>query len=57
VRSHAPGMTTLRLALPCLAIWLVIQRELLRPAGSTAPPRRSDELGVELDLDVALQRG
>ena len=50
--------TTYRLALPCLAIWLVIQRELLRraqPVARAASP--SDELGVELDLDVALQRG
>jgi hypothetical protein len=55
---RTPGMTTYRLVLPCLAIWVVIQRELLRP-----PPRRaqtpdaSDELGVELELDVALQGG
>ena len=53
---RTPGMTTYRLVLPCLAIWLVIQRDLLRP-----PPRPvqisagSDELGVELELDVALQ--
>jgi len=55
---RTPGMTTYRLVLPCLAIWVAIQRELLRP-----PPRRaqtpdaSDELGVELELDVALQGG
>jgi hypothetical protein len=55
---RTPGMTTFRLVLPCLAIWVAIQRELLRP-----PPRRartpdaSDELGVELELDVALQGG
>ena len=51
---------TYRLALPCLAIWLVIQRDLLRPAaarGSRQPPVESDELSVEVDLDVALQRG
>ena len=53
---RTPGMTTYRLVLPCLAIWLVIQRSLLQP-----PPRpvqipvASDELGVELELDVALQ--
>ena len=55
---RTPGMTTYRLVLPCLAIWLVIQRSLLQP-----PPRpvqipvASDELGVELELDVPLQRG
>ena len=54
---RTPGVMTYRLVLPCLAIWLVIQRELLRP-----PPRAeilvaSDEGGVEVELDVALQRG
>jgi Glycosyltransferase family 87 len=55
---RTPEMMTYRLVLPCLAIWLVIQRELLRP-----PPRvagaagASHELGVQLELDVALQRG
>ena len=50
--------TTYRLALPCLAIWLAIQRELLRRAPSAArTAATSDELGVEVDLDVALQRG
>jgi hypothetical protein len=55
---RTPEMTTYRLVLPCLAIWLVIQRDLLRP-----PPRTSsgdlvsDELGVEVELDVPLQRG
>ena len=49
---------TYRLALPCLAIWLVIQRELLRRealALEIVPPLH--ERSVELDLDVALQRG
>jgi hypothetical protein len=55
---RTPGIVTYRLALPCLAIWLVIQRDLLRPAGPTTPPPvESDELSVEVDLDVALQRG
>lgn len=55
---RAPEMMTYRLVLPSLAIWLVIQRELLRPAPpAAAPPPRSDQLRVELDLDVALQRG
>lgn len=50
--------TTYRLALPCLAIWLVIQRALLRRSPSVArTASTSDELGVEVDLDVALQRG
>jgi hypothetical protein len=54
---RTPGMMTVRLALPCLAIWLVIQRELLRRATRTADSHvASDELGFELDLDVALQR-
>ena len=56
---RAPGIMTVRLALPCLAIWLVIQRDLLRPAAAreAAPRVDSDELSVEVDLDVALQRG
>jgi hypothetical protein len=55
---RTPGMTTYRLVLPCLAIWLVIQRELLRPPPSRAELAvASDERGVEVDLDVALQRG
>jgi len=50
--------TTYRLALPCLAIWLVVQREMLRRAQSVARAvSASDELGVDVDLDVALQRG
>ena len=49
---------TYRLALPCLAIWLVVQCELLRRAQPSArAASASDELGVEVDLDVALQRG
>jgi hypothetical protein len=53
---RTPEMTTYRLALPCLVIWLVIQRELWRPAPRVEPaPVGSDEAGVELDLDVALQ--
>jgi hypothetical protein len=55
---RTPEIMTYRLALPCLAIWLVIQRDLLRPAAApSAPPAVSDELSVEVDLDVALQRG
>jgi Glycosyltransferase family 87 len=55
---RTPGIMTYRLALPCLAIWLVIQRDLLGPAAvRSAPPVQSDELSVEVDLDVALQRG
>jgi len=56
---RTPGVVTYRLALPCLAIWLVIQRDLLGPAAarSAPPPLQSDELSVEVDLDVALQRG
>ena len=55
---RTPEMMTYRLALPCLAIWLVIQRDLLRPAArSTGSPVASDEPGVELELDVALQGG
>ena len=54
---RTPGMMTVRLALPCLVIWLAIQRELLRRVTRAEGwPRASDELGVELDLDVALQR-
>ena len=50
--------TTWRLALPCLAIWLVVQGALLRRARPVARAvSTSDELGVEVDLDVALQRG
>ena len=53
---RTPEVMTYRLALPSLAIWLVIQRDLLRPASTAAEmPRASDQLGVELDLDVALQ--
>ena len=53
---RTPEMMTYRLALPCLLIWLVIQRDLLRRAAILDRPRAaSDELGVELDLDVALQ--
>jgi hypothetical protein len=53
---RTPTMMTYRLALPCLAIWLVIQRELLRrasPAVELLAPL--DERRVEIDLDVALQ--
>ena len=50
--------TTYRLALPCLAIWLVVQRELLRRAQTVArAAATSDQLGLDLELDVALQRG
>jgi hypothetical protein len=50
--------TTWRLALPCLAIWLVVQGELLRRAQRSArAASASDELGVDVELDVALQRG
>ena len=53
---RTPEVMTYRLALPSLAIWLVIQRDLLRPAPIAAElPPASDQLGVELDLDVALQ--
>jgi hypothetical protein len=48
--------TTYRLALPCLAIWLVVQHALLRRAQPVArAASASDELGVEVELDVALQ--
>src|SRR5215207_5833956 len=54
---RTPGMMTVRLALPCLAIWLVIQRELLRRGPRAEEPRvASDQLRVQIDLDVALQR-
>lgn len=54
---RTPEMMTYRLVLPSLAIWLVIQRELLRPpSAAAAPSPRSDQLRIELDLDVALQR-
>ncbi|MEO6527688.1 MAG: hypothetical protein ABIP93_13740, partial [Gemmatimonadaceae bacterium] len=54
---RTPTMTTYRLALPCLAIWLAIQRELLRREGkATESDEPLDEARVELDLDVALQR-
>lgn len=54
---RTPGIMTVRLALPCLAIWLVIQRELLRPQARAAQrPAASDQLGVEIDLNVAPQR-
>jgi hypothetical protein len=50
--------TTYRLALPCLAIWLVVQHELLRRAHNVArAATTSDQLGVDVELDVALQRG
>jgi len=53
---RTPGMMTCRLVLPCLAIWLVMQRDLLRPPPRPVQvPAGSDELGVELELDVALQ--
>jgi hypothetical protein len=54
---RTPLITMLRLVLPSLAIWLVIQRELLRRARPVERAERSDELRVEVDLDVALQRG
>ncbi|PYP81594.1 MAG: hypothetical protein DMD35_01070 [Gemmatimonadetes bacterium] len=55
---RTPEMMTYRLALPCLAIWLVMQRDLLRAGARAAEtPAVSDELRVELDLDVALQGG
>ena len=58
---RTPAMMSVRLALPCLAIWLVIQRELLlrMPLEARRAEERlvaSDELGVQVDLDVALQR-
>ena len=53
---RTPAMMTYRLALPCLVIWLVIQRDLLRPAHGTGPADAgSDELGVQFDLDVAFE--
>ena len=55
---RTPEMMTYRLVLPCLAIWLLIQREMLRaPLRVAEPVVASDELGVKLDLNVALQRG
>ncbi|MFL5620955.1 MAG: glycosyltransferase family 87 protein [Gemmatimonadaceae bacterium] len=54
---RTPEMTTYRLVLPCLAIWLVIQYELLRRPLAAQNSRASDELGVELELNVALQGG
>jgi hypothetical protein len=54
---RTPGVMTYRLVLPCLAIWLVIQRELLRPPPRAESLVASDEGGVEVELDVALQRG
>ena len=55
---RTPEMMTYRLVLPCLAIWLVIQRELLRrPPARAELVATSDERGVALQLDVALQRG
>jgi hypothetical protein len=50
-------MTTYRLALPSLAIWLVIQRDLLRRLAPADAREMSDELGVQLDLHVALEGG
>jgi hypothetical protein len=52
---RTPEMMTYRLALPSLAIWLVIQRDLLRAAARPETTVASHELGVELELDVALQ--
>jgi hypothetical protein len=50
--------TTYRLALPFRAIWLVAQHELRRRAHSVArAATTSDQLGVDVELDVALQRG
>lgn len=57
---RTPTVTTYRLALPCFLIWLAIQRALLRraePEVARLAPRSSDELRVELDLHVALERG
>jgi hypothetical protein len=51
-------MMTYRLALPCLVIWLVIQRELLRRAATADEPAEPlDQARVELDLNVAFQGG
>jgi hypothetical protein len=53
---RTPELMTYRLVLPSLAIWLVIQRELLQPeARRASAAAASDELGVELDLNVALE--
>ncbi|MEO8562536.1 MAG: glycosyltransferase family 87 protein [bacterium] len=56
---RTPTVMTYRLALPCCLIWLAIQRALLRRAepGAARLAPRSDELRVELDLHVALERG
>ena len=57
---RTPAATMYRLALPCFAIWLVIQRDLLRrpePESARVAPRTSDERRLELDLHVALERG
>lgn len=55
---RTPAMMTYRLALPSLAIWLVIQWALLRRAAPVATPVADlHERRVELDLDVALERG
>jgi hypothetical protein len=57
---RTPTVMTYRLALPCFVIWLAIQRALLRgaePESARLTPRSSDELRVELDLHVALERG
>ena len=56
---RTPEMTTYRLVVPCLAIWLVMQRDLLRRPlrSSSGGALASDQLGVELELDVPLQRG
>jgi len=55
---RTPTVMTYRLALPSFVIWLALQRELLRRAEpeSARLPRRSDQLRVELDLNVALER-
>ena len=57
---RTPTMMTYRLALPSFVIWLAIQGALLRraePSPARLAPRPSDELRVELDLNVALERG
>jgi hypothetical protein len=57
---RTPTVMTYRLALPSFVIWLAIQRALLRraePETARLAPRTSDELRVELDLHVALERG
>jgi hypothetical protein len=46
-----------RLAVPALLVWIAIQRGLWRRARAPLPlPLRGRELGVEVDLDVPLQR-